>query len=122
LRLLNRQFKLAALSKESSEVFFEGWMPLVCGANYSGKKLYKECISNIEERSWIYALHSILFLSCKKDQIYNISQFFERAPERTQVRLFTRRLPATVLARTIEFTSESRATVRHAIKGGGEYA
>lgn len=122
LKLLNRKFKLTALSKEKGEVFFEGWMPLICGIDVSGRKVLKGSISNIKERAWIYALNSIVLLSCKRDFIYNISLFFEHAPRPTQARLFSCKLPHTVLARTVEFTGESRATVRHALKRGAENA
>ncbi|MDO6693166.1 hypothetical protein Q4574_07705 [Aliiglaciecola sp. 3_MG-2023] len=115
LRLLNRMFRLTTFSKENKDLFFEGWMPLICGLTPSVKKQLRGGISNIEQRAWLYSLHSILHLSPKKDVIYNISLFFEYAPDRIQARLFTGKLPATVLARTISFTSESRAAVKHAM-------
>lgn len=121
IALFARIVKLNFSVRGGSECFFEGWMPLLFPAmNISADKCLITA-SNIEIRSWLYALHSILILSSKDKVIGNLALFFDHAPQHIQTRIFGFKLPRTVMARVIEFSGESRAAVRHVMNKGKQY-
>ncbi|MCH8489284.1 MAG: hypothetical protein LAT81_05050 [Oceanicaulis sp.] len=112
LALLARVSTLSSILKSNENLFFEGWMPLICDQRNERRKTYSAGLSDIELRAWIYALQAIVILSSKQSYIRNIALFFVHAPKGVQIWLFGGRLPQTVLARTIAFSGESRASVR----------
>ncbi|MDP4535573.1 hypothetical protein Q3O60_05190 [Alkalimonas collagenimarina] len=112
LALLARITTLSSILKPDENLFFEGWMPLICDQRNERRKTYSAGLSDIEGRAWMYALQAIVILSSKQSYIRNVALFFAHAPKGVQIRLFGGRLPRTVLARTIAFSGESRASVR----------
>lgn len=117
IALVARATKLGITVVGGSEVFIEGWMPLLFSHKGGRKTNYPSNISNIESRSWTYALQAALVLSHKRDCIRHVGLFFEHAPIYVQARFFDGRLPSTTLAKTQEFLGENRSVVRNALKG-----
>lgn len=104
---------------DGKKVFFSGWLPQILKLdNYKKTDVYN-VHSNIEFQAWLYALESILILSCRKTLISNLVLFFNCVPENIKFRFFNGRVPSTLQAQLVEFTGESKASIRHYLQKSG---
>jgi hypothetical protein len=120
LLLLSRARRFMCFERADGKyVFFSGWMPLLLNPSDSRKEVVKAGPSYIEFQAWLYALESILLLSSRNSVIENLAFFFFNVPDKVKARLFIGRIPNTTQAQIVEFTGESRASVRHYLRKMG---
>lgn len=114
LKLFSQRQHLAFFERScGNEVFFTGWIPLLLTPENFKKYDVLNGPSNIELKSWTYALDAILSLSSRSNVVPNLALFFSQVPEKLKCRFFLDRTPKTLQALVVEFTGESRASVRY---------
>lgn len=96
-----------------NKLFFTGWLPLLLTPENVRKQDVLNGPSNIEFKAWSYALDAILSLSSRSEVLPNLALFFSKVPQGLIFRFFSGRTPKTLQAQIIEFTGESRASVRY---------